>query len=148
MEAIQKVLQALANGQPAAEFSTFTWVLHEVQKGATWTTVQSDGKVIETKFVPSKEKEPPPIRPNELGTLKPDALKAFAKAFLDHKVLDLKPPPANPKDGPLTPAVEVILTAGNQSKHTVRVPTTQMDQVPGLKAVAQAFLTVRGQFPK
>jgi len=118
------------------------WALHDGIRGAIWTIVKSDGKVIERKLTgPARLGEVVPA--TDLGTASPAALQELA-ATLVQQGFDRLKRPAGAMASPMAPQVELSLHLGDEN-YSFQLPSFQLDQVPELQVIHAAFQRLKSQ---
>lgn len=139
MVTIPELVSKVAAGQATPETVSFTWGLYQGFSGATWTTVHSDGRLIERRRVgPPKLGEPAPT--TELGRVPPEAVRSFAATLLSQSFDRITAPPSSPT----APQAELEVKSGEQS-FRLKVATPQISSIPALEQILGAFNQLRSQ---
>jgi hypothetical protein len=139
--AVRDEVAAIADGQPAQRPTTFTWAVHEGVRGATWLMLNADGTLLERRFKPGQPLGQP-LPETKLGVVASNGVRDFASVLIAQQFDRIRPPAPGAPISPTAAQVELIVQAGEE-RTDIRVPSHQLDQVPALKAIRDAFLAAR-----
>jgi hypothetical protein len=134
---------AIADGKIAQRPTTFTWAVHEGMRGATWLVLNADGSLLERRF---KQGQPlgQPLPETKLGIVASNGVRNLAGVLIAQQFDRIRPPASAAPSSPTAAQVELSVQAGEE-RIDIRVPSHQLDQVPALKVIRDAFLALRRQ---
>lgn len=143
MSTAYEFVKAVSHGkEPPAPFR-MAWGVHEGMRGATWTTVASDGTVLTNTIKPSRGPFVPQ-KPTEVGKLTPDEILQFAAILCAQRFDLIQPPVADPTDVS-QPEVELPISLPTE-RFSLRYPSSKLADLYGLAEIGRVFQEVRKRF--
>jgi hypothetical protein len=136
---IKDIVAALAAGEAAPAPVFFSWGVHEGMRGASWLVLNASGLLLERRMGPNARLGEP-LPETKLGQIPPAGVQKFAALLVAQNFDQIRSPPAAPS----MPQVELTVVCGGDIAN-VRVPSRQLDQVPELRAIKNAFQALRQQ---
>jgi hypothetical protein len=139
---IRNIVASLAAGEAAPKPVFFVWGVHEGMRGASWLVLNAAGLLLERRMGPNA-KLGEPLPETQLGHIPPAGVQQFAALLIAQNFDRIRPPPM-PPSAPSAPQVELSVVCGDDIAN-VRIPSPQLDQLPGLGAIKDAFQALRQQ---
>jgi hypothetical protein len=139
---IRDAVAALAAGRPAEPPPFFSWTLSDGTRGAKSLVLKPDGTLAE-RFLKAGFK--PGEKPEEtsLGRVPEAEVRSFAAALIAQD-FDLIRAPAGAPPRPGAPVAGLGIVSGSDYVN-LQVPASQLDRMPALKAIGDAFQRLREQ---
>ena len=143
MSRAYEFVSAVSRGEEPPGRFQMAWGLHEGMRGATWTTLASDGTVFTNTIKPTRGPFVPQ-KPTEVGRLTPDEVRTFAALLCAQRFDLLQMPAAEPTDIGL-PEVELAISLPEE-RFSLRCPSPKLESVYGLAEIGRVFRELRGRF--
>lgn len=136
-------VKAVSQGEDAPAPFNMAWGLQEGMRGATWTTVRSDGVVLSNTIKPSRGPFVP-SKPTELGTLTPGELQTFCAILCAQRFDLIQPPPMDPSLMH-APTVELAISVPDE-RFSLSCPSPKLEECYGLAEIGRVFGELRKRF--
>lgn len=136
MSALSDAVRACAQGRMPAGRVAFLWTIHEGMRGTTELEVSGDGRVLETRSLPSATVQDLPAK--EIGRVSPEDVRALAEAIDRSRFEEIRASaPASPDMTMITLDVQAVGLGAR-----AEFPASDAGR-PGITEVREAFLRLR-----